>query len=188
MVPIKMAMDHNLSMYFLLSPEDFMSLVEANPSGRFDTKIATKNAILIAPPAARVIPRAAFSGILSITDPMNNDRPEADFLSLTTLPSDSFMCSLLEALDFDFLSRIRFATLYETPPRINPVAVAGSVWVTLNASTNIEKVNVAINTPLPKAIIVVTTLCDKLAKRDSIHPISNGLEAIKPKSNDSNMP
>jgi hypothetical protein len=31
--------------------------------------------------------------------------------------------------------------LYDTPPKIKPVAVAGIVWVTLNASTRIEKVN-----------------------------------------------
>jgi hypothetical protein len=50
-----------------------MSFVEAKPSGKFETKIATKRAIFIAPPVARVIPRAAFSGILSISDPINND-------------------------------------------------------------------------------------------------------------------
>ena len=55
-----MAIDHNASMYFLLSPEDFISLVEANPSGRFETKIATRNATFIVPPAASVIPSAAF--------------------------------------------------------------------------------------------------------------------------------
>ena len=65
MVPMTTATDHNASMYFLLSPEDFISLVEAKPSGRFETNIVTRNAIFIAPPAARVIPSAAFSGIFS---------------------------------------------------------------------------------------------------------------------------
>ena len=51
MVPMTMATDHNASMYFLLSPEDFISLVEANPTGRFETKIATRNAAFIVPPA-----------------------------------------------------------------------------------------------------------------------------------------
>ena len=163
-------------------------LVEANPSGRFETKIATRNAIFIVPPAASVIPSAAFSGMLSITDPMNKDRPEAGLLSLGILRSDPLVCRFLEALDFDFLSRIRFAMLYETPPMMNPVAVAVSVCVTLKASTSIEKVNVAINTPLPKAIIIVMIFCDKLAMRDTIQPISNGLEAMKPNSNDSSTP
>ena len=61
--------------------------------------------------------------MLSMTDPMNNDRPDAGLLSLGILRSDQFMCPFLEALDFDFLSRIRFAMLYETPPKMNPVAV-----------------------------------------------------------------
>jgi hypothetical protein len=33
------------------------------------------------------------------------------------------MCPFLETLDFDFLSRIRFAMIYETPPKMNPVTV-----------------------------------------------------------------
>src|SRR3954452_16535418 len=120
-----MAIDHNTSIFFLLCPEDLISLVEANPSGRFETNMATRNAMFIAPPDARVIPSAAFSGILSITDPMNNDLPEAGFLSVAILPlpSDSFVYPFFEVLDFDFLSRIRFAIPYETPPKINPVAV-----------------------------------------------------------------
>ena len=118
-----MAIDHKASMYFLLSPDDFISLAEANPSERSETKIATRNATFTVPSAASVIPSAAFSGVLSMTDPMNNDRPEAGLLSLGILRSDPFMCLFLEALDFDFLSRIRFAMLYETPPKMNPVAV-----------------------------------------------------------------
>jgi|tagenome__1003787_1003787.scaffolds.fasta_scaffold20707813_1 hypothetical protein len=60
--------------------------------------------------------------------------------------------AFFDFLGFDFLSRIRFAMLYETPPKMNPVAVAVSVWVTLKASTRIEKVNVAINTLLQKPL------------------------------------
>ena len=78
-VPIITATDHNRSMYFLLNPETFISFVEASPSGRFETKIATRKAIFNAPPDASVIPSAAFSGILSITDPMNKVLPEAGF-------------------------------------------------------------------------------------------------------------
>jgi len=70
MVPMTMAIDHNTSMYFLLSPEDFISLVEATPSGRSETKIAIRNATFTVPPAASVIPSAAFSGMLSMTDAM----------------------------------------------------------------------------------------------------------------------
>ena len=60
--------------------------------------------------------------------------------------------------------------------------------MTLNASTNIENVKVAINTPLPKAIIVVINFCDKLAKRDARQPMSNGIEAMNPNTNDSSTP
>ena len=60
--------------------------------------------------------------------------------------------------------------------------------MTLNASTNIENVNVAINTPLPKAIIVVMNFCDRLVKRDTIQPISKGLDAMKPNTSESSAP
>jgi hypothetical protein len=60
--------------------------------------------------------------------------------------------------------------------------------VTLKASTNIENANVAINTPLPKAIIVDINFCDKLVKRDTIQPISKGLDAMKPNANESSAP
>ena len=35
--------------------------------------------------------------------------------------------AFFDVLGFDFLCRIRFAMLYETPPKMNPVAVAVSV-------------------------------------------------------------
>ena len=60
--------------------------------------------------------------------------------------------------------------------------------MTSKASTRIEKVNVTINTPLPKAIIVVINLWDKLVKRDIRQPNTKGIEDINPKSNDSIMP
>jgi hypothetical protein len=122
-----MATDHNTRMYFLLSPEVFMSLVEASPSGRFEMKIATRKAILIVPPAARVIPSAAFSGMLSIRDPMNNARPDVGLLSIVILASDAFACAFFDILGLDLLSRIAFAIAYEIPPNTNPIAVAGSV-------------------------------------------------------------
>jgi hypothetical protein len=81
-----------------------------------------------------------------------------------------------------------FAMPKETPPKMNPTTVAYRLPVTLNASTNIENVNVAINTPLPKAIIVDINFCDRLAKRDTIQPISKGLEAMKPNTNESSTP
>ena len=79
MVPITTATDHNASMYFLLSPDDFISLIETNPSGRFETNIATRKDIFISLHVASVIPSAAFSGMLSITDPMNIDFPDSEF-------------------------------------------------------------------------------------------------------------
>ena len=78
--------------------------------------------------------------------------------------------------------------LYDTPTKTNPVAVAGIVWVTLKASTRIENVNVAINTPLPNAIIVVITFLDRLANIETTQPISKGLLAMKPQTKDSTMP
>jgi len=47
-------------------------------------------------------------------------------------------------------------------PLIGNQLLLQAVYVTSNASTNIENVNVAINTPLPKAIIVVINLSDNL--------------------------
>jgi len=53
----------------------------------------------------------------------DNDRPETGLLSLGILRSDPFMCPFLETLDFDFVSRIRVSVLYETTPKMDPVAV-----------------------------------------------------------------
>lgn len=110
--------------YLLLSPEDFISVVEASPSGKFETKIAMRNAIFIIPPEASVIPSAAFSGILSMTDPMNKDIPEGGLLPVAALLSATSF-PLFEDLLFDFLSRIAFAMPYEIPPKMNPNKVAG---------------------------------------------------------------
>jgi hypothetical protein len=51
-----------------------------------------------------------------------------------------------------------------------------------------EKHKVAINTPLPKAIMVVINLSGSFTKSETRQPISRGLEETKPNSNDSNMP
>jgi hypothetical protein len=59
--------------------------------------------------------------------------------------------------------------------------------VTLNASPNIEKVSVAINTPVPNAIIVVITFFDNLANRETTQPMSRGLLAIKPENKESKI-
>jgi hypothetical protein len=119
---------------------------------------------------------------------MNNDLPETEFLSSVFLCIDGSPCLVFEILDFDLLSRTEFAILNETPPNMKPVVDAGRVCVTLKASTNIEKVDVAIKTPLPKAIIVVMTLCGKLTNTETTHQISRGLEAINPIRKDSNTP
>ncbi len=111
MVPIAVATDHKMSMFLLLIPEAFNSLVKASASGRFETKIATRKAIFNAPPAASVIPRAAFSGILSITDPMNNAFPEVGLLTASFLSSETTKCLFFELRRLDFLSRIDFAML-----------------------------------------------------------------------------
>ena len=78
-VPITTAIDHSISMYFLLLPFDFMPSVEAKPSGKFEIKIAAMRTIFTAPPVTKEMPRAIFSGMLSITDPTSNDNPDADF-------------------------------------------------------------------------------------------------------------
>ena len=51
-----------------------------------------------------------------------------------------------------------------------------------------EKHKVAINTPLPKAIMVVINLLGSFTKSETRQPINKGLDAIKPNSDDSNMP
>jgi len=44
-VPIITAIDHSISMYFLLLPFDFMPSVEAKPSEKFEIKIYRQNAL-----------------------------------------------------------------------------------------------------------------------------------------------
>ena len=61
-----------------------------------------------------MIPSAAFSGMLSIMEPMNNDFPEVEFflsMAILSLPSDLFVYPIFELLDFDFLSKMEFAIL-----------------------------------------------------------------------------
>ena len=77
-VPIITAIDHNTSMYFLVLPFDFIPSVEANPSGKFEIKIAAIRTIFTPPPVTKEIPRAIFSGILSMTEPTSSDNPDAD--------------------------------------------------------------------------------------------------------------
>src|ERR1043166_1770244 len=77
-VPIITAIDHNPIMYFLFLPFDFIPSVEAKPSGKFDIKIAAIRTTFTVPPVTKEIPRAIFSGILSITEPTSNDKPDAD--------------------------------------------------------------------------------------------------------------
>jgi hypothetical protein len=62
-VPIITLRDHSISMYFLLLPFDFMPSVEANPSGKFEIKIAAMRTIFTAPPVTKEILRAIFSGM-----------------------------------------------------------------------------------------------------------------------------
>jgi hypothetical protein len=85
-VPMITAIDHSMSMHFLLLPLDFMPSVEANPSGKFEIKIAAMRTIFTAPPVTKEIPRAIFSGILSMTEPTSNANPDADFPPPAFLP------------------------------------------------------------------------------------------------------
>src|ERR1043166_5125906 len=85
-VPIITATDHSTSMYFLLLPFDFIPSVEANPSGKFEIKIAAMRTMFTAPPVTKEIPRAIFSGILSMTEPTSKDNPDADLPPPALLP------------------------------------------------------------------------------------------------------
>lgn len=49
---------------------------------------------------------------------MNNDLPELDFLSSAFSPSDLLASLAALPLDFDFFSRIKFATLKETQSQL----------------------------------------------------------------------
>ena len=57
-----------------------------------------------------------------------------------------------------FLSRMRFATLYDTLPRIKPITTGGIDWDRSNAYSMRENVNAAISTQLPKAIVAAMML------------------------------
>jgi hypothetical protein len=90
-VPITTAIDHNISMYFLLLPLDLIPSVEANPSGKFEIKIAAIRTIFTAPPVTKEMPRAIFSGILSMTEPTSNDNQDADLSRPALSPCDLFL-------------------------------------------------------------------------------------------------
>src|SRR4029079_430923 len=74
--------------------------------------IATRNAIFIAPPEASVIPSAAFSGILSITDPMNNDLPEGGLPSMLALLSVTRLPLMTWFLTFSPVLHLQRRTKY----------------------------------------------------------------------------
>jgi hypothetical protein len=88
---------------------------------------------------------------------------------------------------FDLLSRIRFAILYEIPPRIKPIITGGITFTKLNASSIRENVKAAISTPLPKAITDAIMLLGRLTEIATIEPMRRGILAIKPQITDSNM-
>jgi hypothetical protein len=87
---------------------------------------------------------------------------------------------------FDLLSRIWFATLYDTPPRTKPMTTGDIDCDKLNASSIRENVNAATKTPLPKAIIAPIILLRRLTNNATVHPITSGMLAIKPQRRDSN--
>ena len=113
MVPMTMAIDHNTSMYFLLSPEDFISLVEATPSGRWDKNCYQKRYIYCAS-CSKCNSKHCIFGYVVHDGCNDNDRPEAGLLSVGILWSDPFMCPFLETLDFDFLSRLICYAIWNT--------------------------------------------------------------------------
>jgi hypothetical protein len=81
---------------------------------------------------------------------------------------------------------MRFATLYDTPPRIKPITTGGIDWDRLKASSTRENVNAANKTPLPKAIIVAIIPLGRLTNNATKHPITSGILAINPHKRDSN--
>lgn len=87
--------DKTASMYFLVRPFSFIPWVEAKPSGKFEMKIAAIRTIFTAPPLTSEIPRAMFSGMLSIIEPIieptSNDKPEAFLPPPAFSPCDLFL-------------------------------------------------------------------------------------------------
>jgi hypothetical protein len=68
-------------------------------------KIAVVRTIFTAPPVTKEIPRAIFSGMLSMTEPTSSDNRDADFPPPALYPWDLFLfltALLLLASDFDF--------------------------------------------------------------------------------------
>ena len=126
-VPITTTTDHNTSIYFLLNPETFISLVEASSSGRLEMKISYQEGYIYCTSCGKCNSKRRIFSILSITEPMNNALPEAGLFAVAIFSPEAFTCLFSDLRRLDLLSKIRFAILYETPPKINPVAVADSV-------------------------------------------------------------
>src|SRR5215211_293713 len=85
-VDIKTAIDQRTIICLLLFPFVFIPTVDANPSGKLEIKIAAINTIFTVLPVTKEIPRAIFSGILSITDPTSNANPDAFLLPPASSP------------------------------------------------------------------------------------------------------
>jgi hypothetical protein len=90
-----------------------------------------------------------------------------------------------ELSSLDFLSRMRFAALYDTLPRINPIATDGIDCDRLKASSIRENDSAATSTPLPKAIIAAMILFGRLTNNAAIDPMISGILATKPQIRDS---
>ena len=183
-VPITTAIDHKKRIYFLLLPLAFIPCVEAKPSGKFEMNIAAISTTFTAPPVTREIPKAIFSGILSMIDPTSKDNPDVLLPPPEFSPWDLFL-SLTELSSLDFLSRMRFAALYDIPPRINPIATDGIDCDRLKASSIRENDNAATSTPLPKAIIAAIILFGRLTNNATTDPMISGMLATKPQIRDS---
>lgn len=82
---------------------------------------------------------------------------------------------------------MRFATLYEIPPRAKPAITGTMFFARLKASSISEKVKAATSTPAPKAIIEAITFLGRLTKEASIAPSTKGRLATKPHSRDSRI-
>jgi len=84
-VPIATAIDHSPITYLRLLPLSNIPEEEAKPSGKLEMNIAAINTIFTTPPVTNDIPRAIFSGMLSITEPTNNAKPVASTPPPTSL-------------------------------------------------------------------------------------------------------
>ena len=181
-VPATTAIDHNPSICLRFLPLCNIPEEEAKPSGKLEMNIAAIKTIFTTPPVTRDIPRAIFSGMLSITEPTNNAKPVASLPPPPTLLCDFF---LFFNSPLDLLFNRKLARVYEIPPNKNPNMTAINDCDCSNASSIKEKDKAAINTPLPNAIMEAIICLGKLTNIATTEPISNGILATNPKYSES---